>query len=51
MDVTKPYKATKFGAMDVTKPYKSIWFVAMDVTKPYESTTLGPWMSPHLINL
>ncbi len=50
MDVTKPYKFTRFGAMDATKPYKFtgigamdvtksnkfIGFGAMDVTKPYK---------------
>jgi hypothetical protein len=36
MDVTKPYKFLRFGAMDVTKPYKFIRFVAMDVIKPYQ---------------
>ena len=30
MDVTKPYKFIRFGAMDVTKPYKFIGFGAMD---------------------
>ncbi len=37
MEVTKPYKFTRFGAMDVTKPYEFIRFGAMDVTKPYKS--------------
>ncbi len=36
MDVTKPYKFIRFGAMDVTKPYKFIGLGAMDVTKPYK---------------
>ena len=41
MDVTKPYKSIRFGAMDVTKPYKFIGFGAMDVTKPYEFIGFG----------
>ncbi len=36
MDVTKPYKFMRFGAMDVTEPYNIIGFAAMDVTKPYK---------------
>ena len=41
MDVTKPYKFTRVGAMEVIKPYKSIGFGAMDVTKPYKFTRFG----------
>jgi hypothetical protein len=52
MDVTKPYKSIRFGAMDVTKPYKIDTLCchgchhslsndrAMDVTKPCEIYTL-----------
>ena len=35
MDVTKPYKSIRFGAMDVAKPYKFRGFEAREVTKPY----------------
>ena len=40
MDVTKPYKFIRFGAMDVTKPYRFIGFGAMGVTNP--TTTTAP---------
>jgi hypothetical protein len=36
MDVTKPYKFIRFGAMDVTKPYEFIGLGTMDATKPYK---------------
>ncbi len=36
MDVTKPSKCIRFGAMDVTKTCKFIGFGAMGVTKPYK---------------
>ena len=36
MDVTKPYKFIRFGAMDVTKPHTFKGFGAMEVTKPYK---------------
>ncbi len=63
MDVTKPYKLLRFGAMDVTNPYKFIRFGAMDVTKSYKFIRfgamdvtktckfIGPWMSPKPIHL
>ncbi len=41
MDVTKPYKFIRFGAMDATKPYKFIGFGAMDATKPYKFIRFG----------
>ncbi len=36
--------------MDVTKPYKFIRLGAMDVTKPYKFITFGLWMTPDRIN-
>ena len=41
MDVTKPYKFIRSGAMDVTKTYIFISLGAMDVTKPYNFRGLG----------
>ncbi len=41
MYVTKPYNFTGFGAMDVTKRYIFIRFGALDVTKPYKFIRLG----------
>ncbi len=41
MDVTKPYKFIRFGAMDATKPYKFTGFGAMDATKPYKFIGFG----------
>ncbi len=41
MDVTKPYRFLRFGAMDVTKPYRFLRFGAMDVTKPYRFIGFG----------
>ncbi len=51
MDVTRSYKFNKIGAMDVTKPYEFTRFGAMDVTKPYELKSLGPRVSPNPIHL
>ncbi len=41
MDVTKPYRFIRFGAMDVTKPFEFKGFGAMDVTKPYKFIGFG----------
>ena len=38
MEVTKPYKFIRFGAMEVTKPYEFIGFGAMEVTSIYGSS-------------
>ncbi len=41
MDVTKPYKFIRFGAMYVTKPYKFIGFGDIDVTNTYKCIGFG----------
>ncbi len=41
MNVTKPYKFIRFGAMDGTKPYTFIGFGAMDVTNPNKFIGFG----------
>ncbi len=41
MDVTKPYKFIRFGAMAITKPYEFIGCGATDVTKHYEFIGFG----------
>ncbi len=42
MDVTKPYKFIRFGAMDATKPYEFIGFGANDPRMPGIQVCLGP---------